>query len=142
MQTEGSVLIKAQYIKDLSFENPNVPGIFNIDAEPNTNLSIDVNANKLDDKTFEVTLNIYLKSMVKEETLFILECDYAGIFEAKAATEKELEKILMVHCPNILFPYLRRIISDTTRDGGFMPLMIHPIDFLGLYAQKKNTEIQ
>lgn len=142
IQPEGNVIVRAQYTKDLSFENPNSPRIFNINTEPSTNLSIDVNASKLEDKIFEVVLNIYVKSTINEETLFILECDYAGIFETDVTDELELEKILLVHCPTILFPFLRRIISDTTRDGGFMPLMLQPIDFLGLYIQKKNTEIQ
>ena len=138
-QTRGSVLINAQYIKDLSFENPKSPSNLIIEEQPSINVSLDVGINPIRDKVFEVILTIQAEGKVKNDSLFIIDLHYAGVFTIETEDQNEREMTLLVYCPSILFPYARRIISDATRDGGFPPLMISPIDFLSLYLQKKGS---
>ena len=139
----NSVTINAQYIKDVSFENPKVPYSFQISTQhqPSLDIALDINAKNLkEDNTFEVTIGVHIKSIVKEEVIFILELEYAGIFTLDLSDPSKKEEILLVSCPGLLFPYVRRVISDITRDCGHLPVMLNPIDFFGLYIQRKQTE--
>jgi len=139
-QPRGSVIVNAQYIKDLSFENPNSPSNLIIEEQPSINVSLDVGVKPIRDKVFEVVLTIQAEGKVKNETLFLIDLHYAGVFTIETEEVNEREMTLLVYCPSILFPYARRVISDITRDGGFPPLMISPIDFLSLYMQKKGSD--
>jgi preprotein translocase subunit SecB len=132
--------VLGQYIKDLSFENPKAPASLSIDDQGNINVSVNVDVQQLRDEVFEVAVSVNVKAASKEETVFVLEATYAGVFDIKIENKDELEMVLLVHCPNMLFPYVRRIISDTTRDGGFTPLMLNPVDFTALYLRKKEEE--
>lgn len=136
-QAQRQVVVNVQYIKDLSFENPGAPSsLVGNNETPKIDVSVDVQIQKLANNSFEVALVVAANANVKEKKLFLVELTYAGIFSINVPDE-ELEPVLMIYCPNILFPYARRVISDSVRDGGFPPLMLDPIDFAILYQQHK-----
>ena len=134
-------IINTQYLKDLSFENPKAPDSLKIfDSKPEIKIDIDINSKPLKnhgDDIYEVNLMIKGSTTVKNEIMFLIEATYSGIFTIKNAPSDVLEKVLLIECPKFLFPFLRTIIANNTRDGGFPPLMITPIDFVGLYESKK-----
>jgi len=134
-------IINTQYLKDLSFENPKAPDSLKIfDSKPEIKIDIDINSKPLKnhgDDIYEVDLMIKGSTTVKNEIMFLIEATYSGIFTIKNAPSDVLEKVLLIECPKFLFPFLRTIIANNTRDGGFPPLMITPIDFVGLYESKK-----
>ncbi len=134
---EKIVQNRAQYIKDLSFENPKAPNsISNPESRPQIDISVDVKAMKIGKADFEVILTVNTTAKTADETLFIIELTYGGLFNIQGFAEEELQPILLIHCPTLLFPYARRVISDCTRDGGLPPLMVDPIDFAALYKQR------
>ncbi|MFQ3307227.1 MAG: preprotein translocase subunit SecB [Candidatus Midichloriaceae bacterium] len=133
----GSFTVNAQYIKDFSFENPKAYINLASTEKPEIDVSIDLGAHSIQEDIFEVVLGISVKSSIKEDTQFIIDLKYAGRFTLEKNTEDK-ERILLVECPNMLFPYARNIISDTTRNGGYLPLYISPIDFYTLYLENKN----
>ena len=134
-------IINTQYLKDLSFENPKAPDSLKIfDSKPEIKIDIDINSKPLKnhgDDIYEVNLMIKGSTTVKNEIMFLIEATYSGIFTIKNAPSDVLEQVLLIECPKFLFPFLRTIIANNTRDGGFPPLMITPIDFVGLYESKK-----
>jgi preprotein translocase subunit SecB len=132
-----SVGINGQYIKDLSFENPKSPESFTKSSTPQIEVSLNLEAAAMANDTYEVTLKISTTAKVEESVLFVAELAYAGLFTLTNIPEDQKELILLIHCPSLLFPFARRIISDVTRDGGFQPLLLDPIDFAGLYQQRK-----
>lgn len=139
---QRQIVINAQYIKDLSFENPGAPGSLVGNKEnPKIDVSVDVQIQKLAESSFEVTLVVSANAGIKDKKLFLVELSYAGIFSINVP-EEELEPVLMIYCPNMLFPYARRIVSDSVRDGGFPPLMLDPIDFAMLYQQHKLSQMK
>lgn len=136
-QAYPQISVAAQYVKDISFENPGAPNsIRPSDEKPNINVSVDVKAKGLGKDTFEVELKIGATAKRKDETLFICETTFAGVFVLQNLPEQELQPALLIFCPNLLFPYARRLVSDLTRDGGFPALMLDPIDFARLYQQR------
>jgi preprotein translocase subunit SecB len=141
-QTSAQISIAAQYVKDISFESPNAPhSLRPSDKKPNINVSVDVKADTLGKDTFEIELKISASGKRegekgKDETVFICEVTYAGVFVIVNVPKEEMEPALLIFCPNLLFPYIRRVISDITRDGGFPALMLDPIDFGRLYQQR------
>lgn len=141
-QKKPHVAINSQYIKDLSFENPDSPESFTkVKAAPKIDLVLDVQVKKIEDDNYEVVLKINSKATHEKTTLFIAELEYAGLFTVKdCADENQKEQILLIYCPNLIFPFARRVIADLTRDGGYQPLMINPIDFASLYLQQKNKK--
>lgn len=132
------ISVNAQYVKDLSFENPSAPAsLVNNNGQPAIDLALDLNIQKLpEDDYFEVEIIINAKAVNDDKTLFIVDLTYAGIFHLLNIPEEQIQMILAVHCPAIIFPYARKIIADATQDGGFQPLMIDPIDFGVLYSKK------
>lgn len=136
----GAVVVNAQYIKDLSFENPKSPMSLMLEEQPQIDVALDIAVAALEEQVYEVVLSVQVKSTAKDESIFLIELHYGGVFTLETSDEQEKELTLLVYCPSILFPYARRIISDVSRDGGFPPLMISPIDFMGLYAQKKAND--
>ena len=129
--------VTGQYVKDLSFENPNAPkSLVGQKDKPNIDVNIDLAAAKLRDDLYEVTLTIGVKGHSGEESLFLAELSYAGLFTLMNIPENRIEQMLMVDCPFVIFPYARRIISDVTRDGGFPPLMLEPVDFFSMYRSR------
>jgi len=138
----GAISINAQYIKDFSFENPKAPFSFMQQESPAIDLGLEINVNILEKNTYEVILRIEAKAEIGDQIIFVIDLQYAGVFviDEDKLDKAEKELILSVNCPNIIFPYARRILSDVTRDGGYPPLMISPIDFLGLYLQRKKSD--
>lgn len=131
--------ISRQYIKDFSFENPNAPGIYSSyrDAVPELNVSVDIAANPLGDNTHEVVLGLAVKATYHDTTAFIIELQYA----AQAKTEPDLaaerlEHVLMIEVPRYLFPFARSIVVNATREGGFPPLLLNPINFAKLHRSR------
>lgn len=136
--TAPSLQVRAQYIKDLSFENPHAPGsLFSANQRPAIDVSVDLKGQKLQDEVFEIAIMISARAAVESNTMFLIELTYAGVIHITNIPEEHMERVLMVDAPFIMFPYLRRVISDVTRDGGFPPLMLDPIDFNQLYMQTK-----
>lgn len=137
-QTVPKISVEAQYIKDFSFENPGAPGTLAGGHKPTIDLSLDLHVTRISDEkdVFEVVLTIEATATSEKESLFVLELKYAGVFTVSGVNEDERKMILGVHCPALLFPFARSIISDITQSGGFQPLMIDPIDFGALYHSK------
>jgi preprotein translocase subunit SecB len=133
--------VVAQYIKDLSFENPNVEKLMSGPGEnPNMKLEVNVNARRIKDDLYESAIDFTAHATNQTGTIYQLEVVYAGIFQIKNIPEEALEPFLLINCPALLFPYLRRLASDLTREGGFPPLLLDPIDFASLYMRRKQQE--
>jgi preprotein translocase subunit SecB len=136
----ASVAINGQYVKDLSFENPNAPlSLTQQKSAPKIEVNLNLEAKSMPDNVYEVTLQITAKATAEESSLFVVELAYAGLFTLLNIPDDQKELVLLIHCPSILFPFARRVLSDATRDGGFQPLMLDPIDFSALYQQRKDT---
>jgi len=135
------LMIRTQYIKDLSFENPRAPQTFAQDQpRPEITVRIDVRAQRLDGDRQEVALHLNVEAKSGEETAFVCELTYAGVFELMNIPQQSLQAILLIECPRLLFPFARRVIADCTRDGGFPPLMIDPVDFAALYRRRMQQQ--
>ncbi|WP_367363914.1 protein-export chaperone SecB [Candidatus Tisiphia endosymbiont of Nedyus quadrimaculatus] len=132
------IAVNAQYIKDLSFENPDAPrSLVSLERNPQIDLFLDLNISNLPEENFyEVELSIEAKAMSEKHKLFIIDLKYAGVFNLINIEEDQHQIILAIHCPAMIFPFARKIIADVTQDGGFQPLMIDPIDFGALYHKK------
>ena len=127
--------VMAQYIKDLSFENPGAAA--EINQRPQIDLAVDLNAKRLDNDIFEVELKIRVDAKYDGRALFLLEVAYAGVFQLRNIPDTATQQaILLIQAPHMLFPFVRRIVSDVVRDGGMPPLMIEPIDFMSLYQAR------
>ena len=132
-----ALAVNAQYVKDLSFENPNAPqSLMQMKGAPDINVNVDVAVRKLAEKSYEVVLGARGEGSSEGNTLFIAEVQYAGVFTIGDVPEEYIQPLMMIEAPRLLFPFARAIISDCVRDGGFPPLMIHPIDFVALYQQR------
>lgn len=131
-----------QYVKDLSFENPNAYEVFKAFAgtTPKIDVAIDINGIKKSDETYEVELKFTITTQQEETSAFVIELVYAGLFAVKNMTEETVQPFLHIQAPFILFPFARRVIADLTRDGGYPPLMLDPIDFASLYQQRLEAE--
>ena len=135
-QPQGpAIRVLSQYIKDLSFENPGAT----VQDQPNIELGIDVGATPVanNEGVFEVTLKLKARAGTQETALFLIDMDYAGQFHLQGFSQADMEPILLIECPRILFPFARRIIADISAEGGFPPLRIDPVDFGALYNSQK-----
>ena len=132
-----SFAVKGQYIKDLSFENPHAPQSLMVAGKPTIEVNVDLKAQKLQNNAYEMTLHIAARANADGNTMFLVDLAYAGIFQISNIPEERIEPLIMIDCPFVLFPFARRVIADITRDGGFPPLMLDPIDFHALYLQNK-----
>ncbi len=129
--------VLAQYIKDFSFENPHAPRSLAPQTQgPNINIQVNVNAKQATESEFEVNLVMEGSAQNGDLTLFKFELDYAGIIRLRNIPANELQPVVMIECPRLLFPFARQIIADAVRNGGFPPLFIDPIDFAALYRQR------
>jgi preprotein translocase subunit SecB len=137
------ITVGAQYIKDLSFEAPSTPGVFSSmqSNAPDIQINVDVRANHLQDNTYEVVLYAHAQCKVGDTTAFILELTYGGLFEVNAP-KKRLRPLLLIECPRLLFPFVRNIIADVSRDGGFPPLMLSPLDFVDMYRKGVGEKVK
>jgi preprotein translocase subunit SecB len=143
------LVVNLQYTKDLSFEVPNAPTVYTVlRTAPTVNISLDVQVRRIQEgqTVFEVTLAARAEATIpttenggaeKPMVVFIADLSYAGIFTLNGIPEEQQEPILLVECPRLLFPFARNILSDITRDGGFPPVMLGPIDFVGLWQSRR-----
>lgn len=128
--------VLAQYIRDMSFENVAIQKNIKVEGSPEVQVQVGLDARKSgEDDRFEVIMKVKVDSKSKGETVFILELEYAGLFKVENVPDKQMHPYLLIECPRMIFPYLRRIVGDVTRDGGFPPLNLDNIDFLALYQQ-------
>lgn len=133
--------VLAQYTKDLSFENPNAPSSLGPQPQPpQINIQINVGANNVSENEYEVTLTIEGKAENGGKIIFSFELVYAGVFRILNVPTENLHPLIMIECPRLLFPFAREIIATSVRDGGFPPLMLDPVDFVGLYRQNMDRQ--
>jgi len=132
----------SQYVKDLSFESPNAPAIFQTQNQPNVEVEFGIAASQVGEEVHEVTLKIEVRSKTEEQTAFIVELVYAGLFGVRNVPEEHLQPFMLGEAPRLLFPFARRVLADAVRDGGFQPLMLDPIDFTALYMQQLQAREQ
>ncbi|MES2750630.1 MAG: protein-export chaperone SecB [Pseudomonadota bacterium] len=128
--------VLAQYIKDFSFENPNSPNsLAPQDKQPAINIQINVSANGVGENDYEVSLSIEGKAEADSVLLFGFELVYAGVFRIQNVPQESMHPFIMIECPRLLFPFAREIVASAVRGGGFPPLMLDPVDFVGLYRE-------
>lgn len=139
-QNRPRMAIRAQYVKDLSFENPNPAAALSGGASPKIDISVSVNGRPAEGGGQEVDLQITARAQRDDAVVFLLELTYGGVFQISNVPQEHMQPVVMVECPRILFPFARRIIADCTRDGGFPPLLMDPIDFVQLYLRHKQQE--
>lgn len=132
------LILNAQYIKDLSFENPRAPqSLIQQTAQPSVDINVDVKAQNLGPELFEVVLTINATARIQDDTVFLVELAYGTVVTVKNAPPEMLAPLVLVETPRIVFPFARAIIANATRDGGFPPLMINPIDFAELLRRQQ-----
>ena len=127
--------ILAQYVKDLSFENPNAPAVYQWQGQPQMDVQVNIGVSGVGQDVHEVVLKIEVEAKSNEGVAFRVETLYAGLFALRNIPEEQLQPFLLAEAPRLLFPFARQIISGAVTDGGFPPLLLDPIDFGGLYMQ-------
>ena len=136
------VTVRTQYIKDLSFENPGAPrSLADSEKPPNIQVNVDVEAKPFPQSHYEVALHITATAKREETSMFTIELVYAGLFALENIPRDRIENVCLVECPRLLFPFARRIIADGTREGGFPPLLLDPIDFARLLRQHREGAV-
>ena len=130
------LMVLAQYIKDLSFENPNAPGSLQQTTQPQIAISVNVATNPLSDTDIEVTLRLEGKAEIAGSMMFNIELQFAGVFRIQNVPQEQVQPLVLIECPRLLFPFAREIIATSVRNGGFPPLLLDPIDFVSLYQQR------
>ncbi|WP_269715123.1 protein-export chaperone SecB [Caulobacter sp. NIBR2454] len=131
------VRVIAQFVRDLSFENPGAPEALRGGGQPEIDMGVEMNARGRTDGLFEVDLKLSARATRGPDAVFHVEVVYGGLFQVTGVNEDDLEPVLLIECPRFLFPFARRLIADVTSEGGFPPFLIDPIDFAGVYAQRK-----
>ncbi|MEY9167871.1 preprotein translocase subunit SecB [Sinorhizobium fredii] len=140
-QQTPSLNILAQYVKDFSFENPGAPRSLQArEHAPSININVNVNANPLAENDFDVVLSLNAQAQDGDKVLFNVELAYGGVFRVSGFPQEHMLPLLFIECPRLLFPFARQIVADATRNGGFPPLMIDPIDFAQMFAQRMAEE--
>lgn len=132
--------IEKIYVKDLSLELPSAPQIFLEREQPNIEVQLATAINKIDEGIYETSITVTVTSKLKEKTMFLVEATEAGIFQIRNVPESDLDSVLGIGCPNIIFPYIRELISDIVVRAGFPPMMLNPVNFEALYAQRKAAQ--
>ncbi|TPE52545.1 protein-export chaperone SecB [Amaricoccus solimangrovi] len=133
-QAQPRLSILTQYVRDLSFENIAAQkGVASPESAPEISIKVNVEATGRGEDRYEVAIKLTVNSAIQDAPVFIVELDYAGLFLIQNMPQDQLHPLMMIECPRLIFPFARRVISDVTRDGGFPPLNLEPIDFLGLY---------
>jgi preprotein translocase subunit SecB len=135
------IRVLAQFIRDLSFENPRAPDALRAGgAQPQIDLGVEMNARGRDDGLYEVDLKLSAKAVREDGPLFVVELVYGGVFQIGGVSGEDVEPVLLIECPRFLFPFARQVIAQVTGEGGFPPFMLDPIDFSGVYAARKAQE--
>jgi preprotein translocase subunit SecB len=132
------LIVNAQYVKDLSFENPRAPqSLIQQGSQPSVDINVDVKAQNLGPEVFEVILTINVTARVEDQPVFLVELAYGTVVTVKNAPPEMMAPLILVETPRIVFPFARAVIANATRDGGFPPLMINPIDFAELLRRQQ-----
>ena len=140
-QSPPQLNVLGQYIKDFSFENPNAPrSLQPSTTQPAINIQINVNAKPLSATDFEVALKLEGKAESTGTLLFAFDLTFAGVFRIQNVPKEHLSPLVMIECPRLLFPFAREIVATSVRNGGFPPLLLDPVDFVGLYQQKMQQQ--
>jgi preprotein translocase subunit SecB len=135
--------VLAQFIRDLSFENPRAPESLRAQAEPpQIDLSVEMNARTRPDGLFETDLKLVVSAQAAGETVFQIELLFGGLFQITGIPDEDMEPVLMIECPRYLFPFARRLIADLTGESGFPPFMLEPIDFGAVYQARRAAMAQ
>ena len=136
VQPQGATFtVEKLYVKDVSFEAPNAPAVFNEQGQPQLNMNLNQKVARLNAQVFEVVLGVTLTCTLGEKTVYLAEVEQAGIFGLAGFDDRTLDMMLGTYCPNVLFPYVRQTISDLITTGGFPPFYMQPINFEALYAE-------
>ncbi len=139
--TSPAIGLLSQYVKDLSFENPNAPAIYQNQTAPAIDVQFNIGAAQVGDDVHEVVLKIEARAEADGQTAFIVDLSFAGLFGIRNVPEEHVQPFLLGEAPRLMFPFARRVLADAVRDGGFPPLMLEPIDFAALYmAQEAQRE--
>ena len=131
----------SQYVKDLSFENPNAPAIYQSQEPPQIDVQFNIGAAQVGEDVHEIVLKIDVKSECAGTVAFVVDLSYAGLFGLRNIPDEHLQPFLLGEAPRILFPFARRVLADAVRDGGFPPLLLEPIDFGALYQQQAEQRL-
>ncbi len=134
--TSPAIGLISQYVKDLSFENPNAPAVYQWQEAPQVDVQFNIAADSVGDDLYEVSLKIDVTSKTDQGTMFVIDLKYAGLFGVRNVPDDQLQPFFLAEAPRILFPFARRVVADAVRDGGFAPLLLEPIDFHGLFQQQ------
>ncbi len=129
--------IVAQYLKDLSFENPRAPQVFATGTAPQSTAQVTIGTRPLGERAHEVTLNMRIEGKVKDDTAYMVEVSYAGVFAVGPVPNEVIEPLLMIEAPRLLFPFARAVAATATREGGFPQIMVNPIDFAAMYRARR-----
>ena len=134
--------IEKLYVKDLSLEVPGAPEIYRENAAPQVEVSMNSSGKQFTEGYYEVLINITVTAKSKEKTVFLVEVTHGGVFQIRNVPESEIEVVLGVTCPNIIFPYLREVVSETVSRAGFPPVILHPMNFEAIYQARKQGGAQ
>jgi preprotein translocase subunit SecB len=138
--TAPQVGVISQYVKDLSFENPNSPAVYQWQSQPKIEVDFNIGSSKLSDEIYEVALRIEVRASADGQTAFAVDLLYAGLIGIRNVVEGDIQAFLLAEAPRILFPFARHIVAQTVQEGGFPPLMLDPIDFHALYVARAEQE--
>ena len=134
--TAPAVGLISQYVKDLSFENPNAPAIFQVQGSPQIDVQFNIGTAQVAEDVHEVVLRVDVRAETGGQVAFIVELTYAGLFGLRNIPEEHIQPFLLAEAPRLIFPFARRVLADAVRDGGFPPLLLEPIDFAAMYQQQ------
>ena len=134
--------IEKIYVKDASLEIPHAPQIFTDRTQPQIGIELGSSAQMIEEGVFEVAIKVTVTSKIEDKTVFLVEVTQAGIFQIRNVPEENLEMIVGITCPNILFPYARETVSDLVVRAGFLPVLLNPINFEALFAQQKQQQAE
>jgi preprotein translocase subunit SecB len=139
--TRPTFSIEKLFVKDLSLEVPNAPKVYLERETPQVEVSMHHASQRIDDAHFDVVLTVTVTAKAKEKTMFLVEVTYGGVFQIRNVPPGDLDPILGITCPNILFPYIREVVSETVSRGGFPPVILHPMNFEAIYhAQREQPQ--
>jgi preprotein translocase subunit SecB len=132
---QAQVVLLTQYVRDLSFESPNAPGIFqtNDEDKPQINVNVGVRVNQMGSEGYETVMSINVEAKAGEKVAFLVELEYGSLWGIRGVPQEHLPPLLLVECPRLMFPFARRVLADAIRDGGFPPVLLEPVDFAALY---------
>ncbi len=137
---QPSINVITQYVKDLSFENPNAPAVYQIAGQPKLDVQFNIGATQVGDGVNEVVLKIEARAEIERQVMYLVDLSFAGLFGLRNIPDEHLQPFLLGEAPRILFPFARRVLADAVRDGGFPPLMLEPIDFAQLYLSQAEQQ--